>query len=134
MWLSGGATTGGLRGLAMALHGLAEAYEQLKLSHDLAEAINAAPSVEAAFAATLRLVSEAGDWVVAQVWLPDQTGEVLVCGPVWYQREPGFETLPASEPRDAVPSRGAAAGLGVAERASPLGRGHRRGCRGPPAR
>lgn len=77
----------------MALHGLAEAYEQLKLSHDLAEAINAAPSVEAAFAATLRLFSEAGDWVVAQVWLPDQTGEVLVCGPVWYQREPGFETF-----------------------------------------
>lgn len=77
----------------MALDGLAEAYDQLKLSHDLAEAINAAPSVEAAFAATLRLFSEAGNWVVAQVWLPDRTGEVLVCGPVWYERESGFETF-----------------------------------------
>jgi len=75
---------------------LSEAYQRLRLAHDLAVAISAASSVDEAFAATLRLFSEAGDWVVAQVWLPDPSGEQLICGPVWYQREPGFEPFRAA--------------------------------------
>lgn len=76
--------------------GLAEAYRRLKLLHDLAVAISAAASVDEAFAATLRLFSEAGDWVLAQVWLPNPSGDKLICGPVWYQREPGFERFRAA--------------------------------------
>ncbi len=75
---------------------LSEAYQRLRLAHDLAVAISAASSVDEAFAATLRLLSEAGDWVVAQVWLPDPSGKQLICGPVWYQRQPGFEPFRAA--------------------------------------
>ncbi len=73
--------------------GLLEAYERLQLSHDLAIAISGSISVDEALAATLRLFTEAGGWALGQVWLPDPTGQVLTCGPIWYAREPGLNTF-----------------------------------------
>jgi PAS domain S-box-containing protein len=72
---------------------LAEAYERLKLSHDLALAISESPSVDDALAATLRLFCQAGGWAFGQVWLPDETGQALTCGSVWYAAEPGLEAF-----------------------------------------
>lgn len=71
--------------------GLSAAYERLKLSHDLAIAISGSTSVDDALCATLRLFTEAGGWGLGQVWLPDPTGQVLECGPIWYASEPGLE-------------------------------------------
>ncbi len=52
-----------------------------------------APTVDDAVGATLRTFCEAADWSVGQVWLPDAAGEVLFCGPVWYQKGPGLEAF-----------------------------------------
>lgn len=68
----------------------AEAYKQLKLLNALAAAISSAPTVDDAVGATLRTFCEAADWSVGQVWLPDAAGEVLFCGPVWYQKGHGL--------------------------------------------
>jgi len=63
----------------------------MKLLNALAAAISSAPTVDGAFAATLRTFCEAADWSVGQVWLPDTAGEVLFCSPVWYARGSGSE-------------------------------------------
>jgi PAS domain S-box-containing protein len=89
---------------ALASDGLAEAYERLKLSHALAVGINKASSVHEALAVTLRLFCEAGGWVFGQVWLPDESGQALACGPLWYASEPGLESFrEASEKVDFRP-------------------------------
>lgn len=75
----------------MALNSLTEPATQLEFSSTLAQAINAAPSVDEAFAVTLRLFCEAGGWVLGQVWLPHPDGSVLSCGPVWHSTTPGLE-------------------------------------------
>ncbi len=75
----------------MALNGLTEPATQLEFSSGLAQAINAAPSVDEAFAVTLRMFCEAGGWVLGQVWLPDPQASVLTCGPVWHSTTPGLE-------------------------------------------
>ncbi len=75
----------------MALNSLTEPATQLEFSSGLAQAINAAPSVDEAFAVTLRLFCEAGGWVLGQVWLPHPDGSVLTCGPVWHCTTAGLE-------------------------------------------
>jgi PAS domain S-box-containing protein len=75
----------------MAVNGLTEPATRLEFSSTLAQAINAATSVEEAFAATLRLFCQAGGWALGQVWLPDPDGAVLTCGPVWHATTPGLE-------------------------------------------
>lgn len=75
----------------MLTKGLSEAYERLKLSHNLALAISESSDVEGALAATLRLFVEAGGWAFGQVWVPDESGQALRCGPVWYAVDPTLE-------------------------------------------
>lgn len=57
----------------------------------LAEAINAAPSVEQALAVTLQLFCRSGGWALGQVWFPRADGSVLTCGPVWHASTPAVQ-------------------------------------------
>ncbi len=60
------------------------AEEETRLLLRITQAIAAAPDFEAALAVALTQVSEASGWSYAEAWLPDSTGQVLVCAPIWY--------------------------------------------------
>ena len=75
----------------MAIDQLIDPAAKLEFSLKLTQEINAATSVEEAFAATLRLFCQAGGWALGQVWLPDPDGSVLTCGPVWHATTQGLE-------------------------------------------
>lgn len=74
----------------MAFDQLIEPANRLEFSLTLTQEINAAPSVDEAFAVTLRLFCQAGGWALGQVWLPSTDGSVFLCGPVWHSTAPAL--------------------------------------------
>lgn len=60
------------------------AEEGLHLAHELAMTIAHAPTFPEAVRVALRQVCQAGGWSLGQAWVPDASGDNLVCIPVWY--------------------------------------------------
>jgi diguanylate cyclase (GGDEF)-like protein len=67
--------------------------EDLRLLQSITHDASEAQDIFAALARALTRISEAGDWSLAQAWLPRVDATVIECSPAWYRRDGNLESM-----------------------------------------
>ena len=110
-----------LEGIARDITARKQREQELRLLQSITLAVSEAEDMEAALSIVLRSVCEATGWVIGQAWVPaSEDGQLFVCSPAWYGREPGLEAFRAACERWVVDGSGSDAQARVVRERVPL--------------